>query len=317
MVARPVKVFDLLEPPWNYVVGSYLYPLRFFSDQPMREPIEATDVIRKLHLGAFDVSLTRSGGMFVPLPPDLAIEPGLIKPGLFDRRETFASDLSRSLTLLACELSVQGMPTEPISPTYVVRGNERDDRAVVIWGGGAGPIQVQRQVGAFIELLTWQWQGWPRAEMKALDAAAQLRVATPLALVGGSLPALVAAAYHQYAHRELAEACADAWIVAERVLSVMWDAYVATLPPSRRERLRDDRTYSAAVRLEMLRTTGRIEPEVYEEWSAARVARNHLLHRGELSVDGAKTIMSAMRSAIQLQTGVEVTPPGMSSPVLW
>ena len=74
-----------------------------------------------------------------------------------------------------------------------------------------------------------------------------------LASVSRTLPLFISAAYTFYNDLQFAEAIVDGWMVIEQHLDNMWEDIVDTQSNAARDRLRDNRTYTASVRLDILR----------------------------------------------------------------
>ena len=118
---------------------------------------------------------------------------------------------------------------------------------------------------------TWRlWRLWPVA---ALEDAIALRRSRKLSGISATLPTFVAGAYALYSQRQLSEALADAWVACEQILNHLWDQYLSTLTSRRRKSLSDSRTYPVAVRLEILRTVGRLSQDLHD---ALDLARGHM-----------------------------------------
>jgi hypothetical protein len=74
-----------------------------------------------------------------------------------------------------------------------------------------------------------------------------------------------------------------AWFVIEKYINLYWDAFLdknaLTLKKDRIRRLSsDDRTYSAAVKTEILQFNGFLPTEEYDKISRVRSIRNNIVH---------------------------------------
>lgn len=88
------------------------------------------------------------------------------------------------------------------------------------------------------------------------------------------------------------------WTIIERILDDLWTKMQADneyrqnerfIDRARRDRLGDTRSYTAAVRSEMLSFLGYLSKEIYEDLSAARRLRNEWMHRlKQIDRDGAR-----------------------------
>ena len=89
------------------------------------------------------------------------------------------------------------------------------------------------------------------------------------------------------ARRDWGSALANLWIVAEQIISELWQRFVIgpTLvddgSKARRDQLSDTRTWTASARIEMLFQKGTVPSETVVALSKARRARNDLSHEGK------------------------------------
>ena len=95
------------------------------------------------------------------------------------------------------------------------------------------------------------------------------------------------------AHRDWGAALANLWIVVEQLSSRLWELHIvkpAQAPdpiPGRVDQLSDSRTWSIAVRHELLYQVGVLSRRTFEMLSVARKARNALAHKGKHPTDVA------------------------------
>jgi hypothetical protein len=89
------------------------------------------------------------------------------------------------------------------------------------------------------------------------------------------------------ARRDWNSGLSNLWIVIEQIVSHIWDtniieqAVTANAPKSRRDQLSDNRTWTVAVKLEMLHQKAFLDADALQDLSAARKARNDLAHEGQ------------------------------------
>lgn len=119
------------------------------------------------------------------------------------------------------------------------------------------------------------------------------------------------------ARRDWGAALANLWIVVEQITSHMWALHVmapakATDPITGRvDQLADPRTWTIAVRHELLHQIGVLPRETLAKLSDARKARNALAHQGKHPA--ATAAQAAYAAVIEL---LEVAVPGHPIPLL-
>jgi hypothetical protein len=106
------------------------------------------------------------------------------------------------------------------------------------------------------------------------DGLLDLPNSLQLATVNSMAPALGAGSYYHWFQQRFGEALFASWMVVEQ------SRRAAGMSGSRIARLKDSRTYSAAVRTEILQTEGSLEADVAESFHDARARRNRMVHRG-------------------------------------
>lgn len=89
------------------------------------------------------------------------------------------------------------------------------------------------------------------------------------------------------ARRDWGNALSNLWIVVEQITSHLWTRYVAqqSTPgepvPGRQDQLRDNRSWTAAMKHELLYQTDRITIDTLRALAFIRKSRNELLHQGK------------------------------------
>jgi hypothetical protein len=109
------------------------------------------------------------------------------------------------------------------------------------------------------------------------------------------------------ARRDWNSALSNLWIVIEQIVSHIWDteiikpAEAAGAPKSRQDQLSDNRTWTAAVKLEMLHQKSYLDAAALQDVSVARKARNDLAHEGTTpSETSALAALRAIRSLLSV-----------------
>ena len=85
----------------------------------------------------------------------------------------------------------------------------------------------------------------------------------------------------------------------------------------RQSRLSDTRTYTAAVRTELLYTAGEIDSDTYEALNRARKHRNDFVHGAKIALSATQDCMTTMRLMLERACGMPVEAPITSMGVIW
>lgn len=302
--------FDSLD---ERVIGTYLYPPRSFMPIDFEDPYGSTEVIGRVPASAHEVLVTRNGGLFVKPPVDL--------PN--NRKVATENEATFSFNLLICELALLGFVSEPASTVHISVGKLVDDHALITSSGGGREMYLERTTQPASELLKGQWPGTVLISQDLIPEGTfeRLRLlerAKKLAEVAELLPTLVAGAYWMCSRRQLGEALLDSWGACEQVLDYLWRKYVSSLSDDRRrERLKDTRTYTAAVRTETLFSVGLIDSTVYDALNAARKQRNDIAHRAKITLQGAQDGAEAMKLMIELLCKTNIEPVLICRSITW
>lgn len=88
------------------------------------------------------------------------------------------------------------------------------------------------------------------------------------------------------ARRDWSAGLSNLWIAIEQLISHIWNSVIAKTaeatgsPKARRDQLADNRTWTVAVKLEVLHQLGHLSADALRQLSVARKARNDLAHEG-------------------------------------
>ena len=93
----------------------------------------------------------------------------------------------------------------------------------------------------------------------------ELRRAARLDALSPALPELIVGAYSNLSREHIPEAIIDSWVVTEQILDAYWEQHVSgATEAGRAAMLKDSRTFTAAIRAEILLTAGQLSPELWQ-----------------------------------------------------
>lgn len=326
----------------DLVVGCYLWPLRYFVDAPsfrgldadpakcdvvrQVDPEGATQILREATVDSLQVHITRMGGLFVK--PPVSLSPTLTKiaepsgslaihshcktHGKIEEKQLFVESATRAFNQIICELTLLGVVSDLASPVHVCEGKLLSGHAFVTLESGGRETYVERSSGP-IRALYGGWEHWTEHPDSILSNAIALNRTKVLSNLSPTLPALVAGAYSAFSRRLLPEALIDAWIVIEQLLDHLWQRHLDEISDAQRgARLKDNRTYSASVRAEVLLTAKVLSESLYENVQKARKYRNQLAHRADVSYLATCEVMMALRAMLS-----SVITESIAEPYAW
>jgi hypothetical protein len=290
------------DPDWTPVLGTYIVPLVFFAADRSNDPNDYLVVERVATVKNSDVAITRGGGLYVR------------DCGQYNDPES-RQKLANLLNIVLAEMAFQGLVSEPVTNLDIQTGHLIGRHVSIPGGWGSHAIRtwgphwllapVPRELAdnypGYGNATCWPpnafWMPHDPSILQRIDGmSASLR----LDEISSSLPTLLVAAVYHASRHNFAESILSSWIVAEEILSYVWDQYVASVTSSaRQKRLEDSRTYTAAVRAEILHSIGTLDETIYDLLSAARKARNELAHRALVRQEAASTCIDTMRAMLQ------------------
>lgn len=305
--------------PYTRVIGTYLYPPRLLSEPDWYNPLSATEVIARCRFDSLEILITRNGGLFVEPPHDLSdshLELEISSDTLAKKFE-FEYQVSHLFNRLICEFALRGIITEPASPVHISQGKLIDNHALIVGAGGGREFYPERTINQARGLLDHTWSFARPVDSALLGEVIGCEYSQKLEQLSSNLPTLLAGAYSQYSRHQLTEALVDSWIVVEQVIDWLWTDYISQYKGQRKDRLKDARTYSTAVRLEVLAVVGILDSSLYEHLNLARTHRNKLVHRAEIDYKVATEAVIAMQKVIEFFLACSVAPPIASRGVNW
>jgi hypothetical protein len=311
-------------PQPTVYIGTYLYPLLFLAPPDSHGKSSGTEIIDTIASHEGEIVVTRMGGLFTPIPPALlgrvwTTEHHLVWNHLQAQLD-FEQSTCRVFNLLACELCTWGRVVEPASPAFLAIGQISNGKLDVQQFEGAEvpyfdrilyPAAARRDDDVFLVASL-------RTDPDVLGKSRSLATAKMLAEVSPSLPTFVAAAYSLYSQHRFAEAIIDAWIVCEQMIDGIWERFRKGINGrARQKRLDDNRTFSMAVRLELLFSEGLLREAQYEAFQVARKHRNDLAHRARIGAFAARETVNCLRMLLSDLAGREVADFPEPSGPMW
>lgn len=307
--------------PADTVIGTYMYPYRLLAKPNWNDPLSATEVIQHIDTSQGEILVTLNGGLFIESPAGLARWAAPNSDlGNLQAKIAFEEKAARLFNLVICEYALHEIVSEPAARVHISAGQLIDGHALITSAGGGREIYHERTLNPSIQLLSSQgmWRMHPVHDMQITVDVAKLSCASRLAKISENLPSLIAGAYSLFSQSRFSEALNDAWIVVEQAIDWFWKRYKNQISDAeRKKRLGDSRTYTSAIRIEILHTIGIIDPDLYKLMTTARTHRNKLEHRAKINSDMARETLIAMKSTIEFLCGMQVCEPLESYSVNW
>ena len=302
------------------VVGTYIYPYRLLSEPNWEDPLSATEVIQQIDTSQGKILVTRNGGLFIEPPAGLArgAAPNA-DLGNLKAKIAFEERAAKLFNLVICEYALHEIVSEPAARVHISAGQLIDGHALITSAGGGREFYPERTIIPSMLLIQGTWRVYHRLQDKQITIdVAKLSCASRLAKISENLPSLTAGAYSLFSQSQFSEALNDAWIVVEQAIDWLWKRYKNRISDAeRKKRLGDSRTYTAAIRIEILHTIGVLDSDLYTLMTTARIHRNKLEHRAEINSDMASETLMAMKSTIELICGTQVGTPLANPSVNW
>lgn len=304
----------LMKADGQVVVGTHMSPPHVFGESHPEHPEDAFLVQAEVRAGDLDVFITRGSGLFARAPLELV---GFESPA-FDAKLAFMQGAAQAFNMVLCELALAGVISSPASPVQMSSGKLVNGYALITGGAGGREVYLDRTVDVLLDVVSYRWLTWSHVASDILGAATDLRRASRLGTVSAALPELIVGAYSNLSRHHAPEAIVDGWVVIEQLLDALWQTFVsAAQEPGRSAGLVDTRTYTAAVRAELLLTAGILPVNLWEKVTRARKDRNALAHRATMSIDAASGVCEAMQAMVEAFVGETVAPPLVARFLTW
>jgi hypothetical protein len=236
-----------------------------------------------------------------------------MEAAVIERTEAAIDSVVTVLNCLLCEFALEGLTSSPITDTDVQDGKLIGQHASITGGWGDygdrtwGPYAllvsgVSDMAVGYAESSNPYWAVnfyWTTYDPNVLQCIDGSNRAERLMEVSNTLPLLVVAAVFHSSRHNLPETVLSSWMVCEALLEHSWKTYISNVGQgSRRQRLRDHRTYSASVQAEVLLSAGLVDDGTYDLVQEARRMRNNIAHNREVTREGASIAMQAMKAML-------------------
>ncbi|HAF63009.1 MAG TPA: hypothetical protein DCK95_11895 [Anaerolineaceae bacterium] len=302
------------------VIGTYIYPYVIFSGFNPEDPYTATEIISEISISDEKIFITRNGGLFSRPPEELVgiINDQDLSRNHLNKKLQYKDNFTDLSNRIICELCLFGIISEPITPVHVSSGSLVENHAVIMAGSGGREQYLLRTLSPFMHLYQPAWYLYREIDSEILNKVIKFEYTKELIEISENLPILIASAYSHFSTQQVGEALINSWIVVEQIIDKLWEEFTEKVnSSSRARRLKDTRTYTSSIRIEILYLIGAINSREYEIFQMARHHRNQLAHRASISLDWANESMTAMKYAIEHLISDTVAEPYTSRSVTW
>jgi hypothetical protein len=303
-------------------IGGYLYPFTVIGPvDAEREGIEY-EIVEEIKINSLNIIINNSGGLFTNLPDELIgkkeDENGHLIASHITKQEEFEQKVCTSFNHFACELCLHGVTSCVFSPAYLGIGMRDESH---IWTKTA----CSSFSSAFERVIGPQYSINRERRVMAMFNnaipiycnARQLSLVSKLTNINESLPVFILSAYSQFQQHQLIEAIIVAWTACEQMINKLWTNHIDTIKASdRKDRLKDHRTYTASVRIELLHSMGVIGEELYDLLSKSRKLRNDIAHNAKVEIGNTYVSLLALHKMLEFILNEKVaSPPAASGPL--
>jgi hypothetical protein len=304
-------------------IGGYLYPYTILANIDVdRQGIEY-EILDEMEVNGITIIINRSGGLFTIVPDELigkkTDENGHILYSHIKSQENFEQGVCDSFNHFACELSLRGLTTCAFSPSFLGIGKKEGNKIWITTACSSPSSAFERVIGPhFKDNHEQRVMALFTGGMQIFVNSRGMLLTKRLANISKALPFYILSAYSQFQQHQIHEAIVDAWIACEQIIDYLWNSHIDRIEDKKRiDRLKDTRTYSVAVRLEILFNIGVINEELYSLLNNARKHRNDIAHRAETNIEKSFETMLALHKLIEYIVGEKVSGPPTGTGPLW
>nr|MBN1228878.1 hypothetical protein [Anaerolineae bacterium] len=309
----------------KYFIGTYLDPLTFLTEVNLENPKSAHKIIRTVAVNSdYRIHITAMGGLFLPIPDDLLgrreNDLGHLNLDYLNLQLDFEHNSCRLLNRLICELTLNGLISEAATPSRLCVGEIHNGHVSILYPSvsfkpsyNLAPFDSSRKNEE--DELMWTSLN---SSIEIIYKVANLDLATKLESVSLSLPAFIVTAYSSFSRYHLDTSLLNSWIACEQLIAHEWRKYRDEIENKNRlNRLKDTRTYTAAIQTEILLTAGIFSEDLADRLHKARKSRNDLAHNAENDYPSTKNAMEALRELLTWFLHEDISDYEVPSSPLW
>jgi len=217
---------------------------------------------------------------------------------------------------LLCKMFLGGIRVEAISNRDIVKGNIYKSKS--IWPVGFGEswnshIHAElrmRLVGVTDAILLYQPKGRTltiEEIIKKIDEGNKIVKAIPNLSTFHLLNGIT-----EFKHQSWSASLTYLWVVVEEITDYLWlqniiDKVTGENTKKRKEALKDTRTYTMAVKQEVLLQIGVLNERLYNNIFEIRQMRNKLIHEGKMIPESKATLLyESVKELLILVTGIKI-----------
>jgi hypothetical protein len=259
---------------------------------------QGTEIAWEREVDGKRAMLTHAGGVFIEFPAHPSADDPIAEKEAEKEEAVALANLVLSELALVCETYASAFSIVDLASA------QRNGNRVEVWAATSPFAPIALAIQAVVTQGAEELAMWERTPPEKLRLLGGLEIGVGLREIAENLPSFVAAAHGHAYRRRPAEGLLFAWMSCEQLLSHLWEKHVAGggFDAAHRKRLRDGRTYSAAVQAESLRLVGVMPKETYEALTRARSQRNKLAHNATLETNAIEVALTALYGMLRLVT---------------
>jgi len=291
-VSQPLDRF-VKRDSYTPMYGTHIFPLIYFGKERPNDPNDYLKVFFEAFIDGNRVSITKGGGVFLQRGDDTKLKT--------------SDEVVFVLNKVMCELAFVGVVSQPVTGTDVQHSVRIRDHIAIAGGGGShaertwGPLSLLASEPYSMSPKNIWWTPNFNWFVRPIDISpiSGFEITSRLESISSSIPRLIVATNYHMSKGNSAEMLLSSWIVCEQLIDFYWNQYIGKYQMERKNRLKDTRTYSVAVRLEILETAGVFSLELTELLHDVRRIRNGLAHR---AVSNAYDMLAASQALRNILT---------------
>lgn len=217
---------------------------------------------------------------------------------------------------LLCKMFLGGMRVEAISNRDIVRGSIYESKSIwpvdfgESWNSHIHAELRMKVVGVTDAILLYQ------PENRMITIEKMKKKLEEGAMIVNAIPNL--STFHllngitEFNHRSWSSALTFLWVVVEEITDYLWlqniiGKVTGENSKKRKETLKDTRTYTMAVKQEILLQIGVLNEKIYNNIFDIRQVRNKLVHEGKMISESKATLLyESVKDLLILVSGIKI-----------